>query len=120
MYTMGIDIGSASSKVVIMKDGKDVVAAEVVQFGTGSTGPQKALEKAYEVSGLKKEDISYTVATGYGRLHLRKRISRSVRSAVTQKEFTIWYQLHVPSLTSAVRTPRRSGWMTRVESSSFL
>ena len=67
MYTMGIDIGSASSKVVIMKDGKDVVAAEVVQFGTGSTGPQKALEKAYEVSGLKKEDISYTVATGYGR-----------------------------------------------------
>ena len=31
MYTMGVDIGSASSKAVILKDGKDVVAAEVVQ-----------------------------------------------------------------------------------------
>ena len=27
MYTMGVDVGSASSKVVILKDGKDVVAA---------------------------------------------------------------------------------------------
>ena len=36
MYTMGIDVGSASSKVVILKDGKDIVAAEVVQVGTGS------------------------------------------------------------------------------------
>ncbi|MDD3394865.1 MAG: acyl-CoA dehydratase activase [Anaerotignum sp.] len=67
MYTLGIDVGSASSKAVIMKDGKDIVAAEVVQVGTGSTGPQRALEMAYKVSGLTKEDISYTVATGYGR-----------------------------------------------------
>ena len=65
MYTLGIDVGSASSKVVILKDGKDVVAAEVVQVGTGSSGPKKALEQAYQVSGLKPEDISYTVATGY-------------------------------------------------------
>lgn len=67
MYTLGIDVGSASSKAVILKDGKDIVAAEVVQIGTGSTGPQRALEKVFETSGLKKEDISYTVATGYGR-----------------------------------------------------
>ena len=58
MYTMGIDVGSASSKVVILKDGKDVVAAEVVQVGTGSTGPKKAIEAAFEASGLKQEDIS--------------------------------------------------------------
>ena len=49
MYTMGVDVGSASSKVVILKDGKDVVAAEVVQVGTGSSGPQRALEQAYKV-----------------------------------------------------------------------
>ena len=41
MYTMGVDIGSASSKAVILKDGKDVLAAEVVQVGTGSTGAQE-------------------------------------------------------------------------------
>ena len=70
MYTMGIDVGSASSKVVILKDGKDVVAAEVVQVGTGSTGPKKAIEMAFEASGLKQEDIAFTVATGYGRFSL--------------------------------------------------
>ena len=70
MYTMGIDVGSASSKVVILKDGKDVVAAEVVQVGTGSSGPKKAMESAFEASGLKQEDISFTVATGYGRFSL--------------------------------------------------
>ena len=70
MYTMGIDVGSASSKVVILKDGKDVVAAEVVQVGTGSSGPKKAIEIAFEASGLKQEDISFTVATGYGRFSL--------------------------------------------------
>lgn len=69
MYTLGIDVGSASSKAVILKDGKDIVAAEVVQVGTGSSGPQRALDKAFEVSGLKMEDISYTVATGYGRFN---------------------------------------------------
>lgn len=69
MYTLGIDVGSASSKAVILKDGKDIVAAEVVQVGTGSSGPQRALDKAFEVSGLNKEDISYTVATGYGRFN---------------------------------------------------
>jgi (R)-2-hydroxyacyl-CoA dehydratese activating ATPase len=69
MYTMGIDVGSASSKAVILKDGKDIVAAEVVQVGTGSTGPQRALELAYQASGLKREDISFVVATGYGRFN---------------------------------------------------
>lgn len=72
MYTLGIDVGSASSKAVILKDGKDVVAAEVVQVGTGSTGPQRALEAAFEASGLTMQDISYTVATGYGRFAFKE------------------------------------------------
>lgn len=72
MYTLGIDVGSASSKAVILKDGKDIVAAEVVQVGTGSSGPKKALEMAFQASGLKQEDISYTVATGYGRFAFKE------------------------------------------------
>ena len=70
MYTMGVDIGSASSKAVILKDGKDVVAAEVVQVGTGSTGPKKAMEMAFEKSGVKEEEIDFIIATGYGRFSL--------------------------------------------------
>lgn len=67
MYTMGIDIGSASSKVVILQDGTDIVAAEVIQFGTGSSGPQRALEEALKKSKLSLSDMTKIVATGYGR-----------------------------------------------------
>ena len=60
MYTMGVDVGSASSKVVILEDGERIVAAEVVQVGTGSSGPQRALEQAYEKSGLTIARFSFT------------------------------------------------------------
>lgn len=72
MYTMGIDIGSASSKVVILKDGNDIVAGEVIQFGTGSSGPQRALEAAFEKSGLSFADMTKVVATGYGRFSVEQ------------------------------------------------
>lgn len=67
MFTMGIDVGSASSKVVILEDGSRVAASEVVQIGTGSTGPKRALDAALQKAGLSLSDISKTVATGYGR-----------------------------------------------------
>ena len=31
MYTLGIDVGSASSKAVILEDGKRVAASAVIQ-----------------------------------------------------------------------------------------
>ena len=67
MYTMGIDIGSASSKVVILKDGKEIIAASVAQVGTGTSGPEQALTEALEKSGLSRQDMSSIVTTGYGR-----------------------------------------------------
>ena len=67
MYTMGIDVGSSSSKVVILKDGKEIVAASVAQVGTGTSGPEQALSEALEVSKLSDSDISARVTTGYGR-----------------------------------------------------
>ena len=67
MYTMGVDVGSASSKVVILEDGIRVVTEKVVQLGTGSSGPQRVLEEALEASGLRMEDMASVVATGYGR-----------------------------------------------------
>ena len=67
MYTMGVDVGSASSKVVILEDGIRVVTEKVDQLGTGSSGPQRVLEEALEASGLRMEDMARVVATGYGR-----------------------------------------------------
>ncbi len=67
MYTMGVDIGSSASKVVILKDGKEIVAGVVIPVGTGTTGPKRALEQALKDANLNREDILKVVATGYGR-----------------------------------------------------
>jgi (R)-2-hydroxyacyl-CoA dehydratese activating ATPase len=84
MMTMGIDIGSRSSKCVILEDGK------LLTYGTIETGPnilktaQAAVDAAVhrragkwgeyrmplpetKVDHLKIEDMAYIVSTGYGR-----------------------------------------------------
>lgn len=67
MYSLGIDIGSTTSKVIILEDGKSIVASSIVTAGIGTVGPKMALEKAFESSGISQSDIAYIVATGYGR-----------------------------------------------------
>ena len=84
MLTMGIDIGSRSSKCVIMEDGK------LLTYGTIESGPnilktaQAVVDAAVnrttskwgdyrmpmpdvKVDHLKIEDMAYIVSTGYGR-----------------------------------------------------
>lgn len=68
MYTMGIDIGSASSKAVILKDGEEVVAKLVVSLGTGTTGSEQVYNAVLEEAGISQKDLAYTVVTGYGRM----------------------------------------------------
>lgn len=68
MYTMGIDIGSSSSKVLILEDGEKIVESIAIQIGTGSSGPQRALDEVFNRSGLTLSDMSRVVATGYGRM----------------------------------------------------
>lgn len=67
MYTLGIDIGSTTSKCIILKDGTEIVAKSLVQAGTGTKGPDMAFEEVLSAAGLDKNDISYIMATGYGR-----------------------------------------------------
>ena len=67
MYTMGIDIGSTTSKCVVLKDGKEIVGQSLVVAGIGTDGPERSCQMALESCGLKGENIAYTVATGYGR-----------------------------------------------------
>lgn len=67
MYTLGIDIGSTTSKAVILEDGKEIKASSIVIATVGTDGVSKAIENVLEESGLSMEDISCTVATGYGR-----------------------------------------------------
>lgn len=68
MYTMGLDIGSTSSKGVIIKNGFDIVAKTVVPLGTGTLGPAKVEKELFSQMNVRREDIFNTIVTGYGRM----------------------------------------------------
>jgi predicted CoA-substrate-specific enzyme activase len=67
IYTMGIDVGSTTSKAVIMKDGKEIITQAIIPAGTGTTGPARAVVGVLEATGMTIEKTSLVAATGYGR-----------------------------------------------------
>ena len=67
IYTLGIDIGSTASKCVMLADGKEIVSKSLVSVGAGTSGPQRAIAQVLEGAGKTKEDMSFILATGYGR-----------------------------------------------------
>lgn len=67
MYILGIDIGSTTSKCIILNESKKIIASSIIAAGTGTNGPELALKKVYEDAGVSSSDVAYTVATGYGR-----------------------------------------------------
>ncbi len=67
MHVLGLDVGSASSKVVILDENKNIVSSSVFQVGTGSSGPARALDEALGKLSLSLDDMEKIVATGYGR-----------------------------------------------------
>ena len=67
MYTLGIDIGSTTSKCAILKDGAELVATSLVVGGIGTKGPAQAVEAVLAEAGLTRADMANIAATGYGR-----------------------------------------------------
>lgn len=67
MYTLGIDIGSTSSKAVILEDGNRIVARSLYALGAGTSGAARVIYDLFEKANLSWDDISYCIATGYGR-----------------------------------------------------
>ena len=67
VFSMGVDIGSSTSKCVILDAGGIIAASAVSPGGTGTGGPDSAIQSAMASAGLTIGDISYVVATGYGR-----------------------------------------------------
>ena len=68
MFTMGIDIGSTSSKAVILEDGTRVAARKVIEAGIGSEGADRVFADALSEAGITREEITRVMATGYGRM----------------------------------------------------
>jgi len=67
MY-LGVDIGSSSSKCALLDDDKNILSVSVVNQGTGTDAYKEALRMVLQRANKSKEDIEYTVATGYGRV----------------------------------------------------
>ena len=67
MYTFGIDIGSTTSKCVVMEDGQNIVGTSLLVGGIGTKSPELAVSQALENAGVTWDDLAATAATGYGR-----------------------------------------------------
>ena len=71
MYFAGVDIGSTMTKVMLIDKSDNLLSAI-----KGPTGPEhrqlanEVMRQALEQASLQIEDISYIVATGYGRLNV--------------------------------------------------
>jgi predicted CoA-substrate-specific enzyme activase len=71
LYFAGVDIGSTMTKVVLMDR-----AGNLLSFIKGPTGAEhrrlanEVMREALEKASLQIDDISYIVATGYGRLNV--------------------------------------------------
>lgn len=64
--TLGLDIGSAASKALLLRGG-EIVATAVFPGGAGTAGPERARAAVLRGSGLEPADVAFTVGTGYGR-----------------------------------------------------
>ncbi len=68
MVVCGIDVGARTAKAVLLVDGA-IAAHSVVRTGPESAAAAvAALERSLETTALRREDIEFTVATGYGRV----------------------------------------------------
>lgn len=65
---LGIDIGSSSSKAVILDMEGNILAQEVVNIGTGTKGVELVIEQIFKATNLQMPAFKYTIVTGYGRM----------------------------------------------------
>jgi predicted CoA-substrate-specific enzyme activase len=72
MIFAGIDIGSLTAEAVLLADGRPV-GSEIMPVLPDPVGSARAvLERALGKCAIRREDIAYTVSTGYGREAIEK------------------------------------------------
>lgn len=68
MITLGVDLGSRTTKAVLMNDG-EILARRIIATGWAPADAAEAARAAVTAdAGLTPEDVEVTVATGYGRV----------------------------------------------------
>ena len=72
IFTLGIDIGSTTSKAVILNNGKEIVAKALIPYGTGTNGPQEVYRTVLKIANIQESELKNVVVTGYGRFTFQK------------------------------------------------
>jgi len=67
VISLGIDIGSTTSKCVLLRDGREVLGTSLVCAGIGTEGPEEAYAVVLSQAGIHEDEIAFQMATGYGR-----------------------------------------------------
>ena len=67
IYTLGIDVGSTASKCVILKDGKRHRGKIPGRRGDRYIRSARSIKEVLENVHMTREDMAFTLATGYGR-----------------------------------------------------
>jgi predicted CoA-substrate-specific enzyme activase len=67
MLTAGIDIGSVSTEIVILKDGRQVSGFMIDTGSSSMDAAQRVISMACEKTSLSTGDFDFIVTTGYGR-----------------------------------------------------
>lgn len=71
MYIMGIDSGSTSTNAVIINEKREIVASAVIRTGAKSgESAERILQEVLDQAGLKRENLTLIVSTGYGRVSI--------------------------------------------------
>lgn len=70
MITAGIDVGSLSTKVVIMKNGEELGNSLILTMPDSEASARTALEKALQKLNFSRNDLQYIIGTGYGRVNI--------------------------------------------------
>ncbi len=66
IYVAGIDIGSVTTKVVVLADGIVIIRCTTIYGDHFRQAAERALASALSNAGLSKDNISHFVATGFG------------------------------------------------------
>lgn len=67
LYFLGIDIGSTTSKCVILDEEGSLASTGLVPSGAGTAGPRDAVDMALKQAGIAADELAAVCATGYGR-----------------------------------------------------
>ena len=67
VLTLGMDVGSTTSKCLVLRGGEEIVSSALIPAGIGTSGPRRAFEEALAQAGASRGEIAAVTATGYGR-----------------------------------------------------